>query len=131
MTYEVSKKIKTFKDLRAWEYSHNLVLQIYRLSKKFPDDERFGLTNQMRRAAVSVSSNIAEGFSRRSGKDKQNFYRISHGSAAEVLSQITIAKDLQYITDSEYQEVESLIFDAQKLISGLIKAINDGKGQYE
>ncbi len=94
-----------YKDLSAWKKSRIVVSEIYLITKKFPDDEKFGLTNQLRRAAVSVPSNIAEGYNRRSDKEFAHFLKIAKGSAAEMETQIILAMDLKYITkeEAEYQ----------------------------
>lgn len=89
---------KSYKDLLVWQQGHEFVLFIYTLSKKFPKEEVFGLTSQIRRAAVSITSNIAEGFGRSGKKDKAMFYRNSKAPLFEVDNQLTIAKDLEYIT---------------------------------
>lgn len=117
----MENKIKTFKDLNAWKESHLLILEIYKLTEKFPSSEIFGLTNQIRRASVSISSNIAEGFSRQSYKEKTQFYSIALGSLSEVQSQITIALDLKYTTKSKYTELEERTIIVSKLLNGLIK----------
>lgn len=97
MNQELSK-IKSFTDLNTWKEAHKLVLLIYKITKQFPHEEQFGLTNQIRRAVVSITSNIAEGFSRSSYKEKSQFYSISLGSLTEVQNQLLIARDLKYIT---------------------------------
>jgi len=89
-------KIKSFTDLKAWQEAHKLVLMIYKISKSFPKEEIFGLTSQIRRAAISITSNIAEGFSRKSYLEKIQFYFTSLGSLSEVQSQLLIAKDVNY-----------------------------------
>lgn len=99
---ETREKIKTFKDLLTWQEGHNLVLIVYKATNRFPHDERFGLTNQIRRASVSITSNIAEGFSRRTKKEKARFYNMGLGSLTETENQILVAKDLGYITDEEF-----------------------------
>ncbi len=77
-------KIKSFTDLTVWQKSHQLTMMIYKVSKTFPKEEKYGLISQMRRAAVSVEANIAEGFAKRGMKDKVNFYNIAQGSISEV-----------------------------------------------
>jgi len=84
--------IRHFRDLRVWQESHSLVLAIYKLTKKFPHDERFGLVDQSRRAAVSITSNIAEGFGRGTARDKKHFYMTAKASLAELQNQLLIAK---------------------------------------
>lgn len=98
MNQESGKKIRSFTDLHAWQKAHELVLEVYKITKYFPREEQFGLTNQIRRASISVSSNLAEGFSRRSYKEKIQFYSMALGSTTEVQNQLLIAKDVDYIT---------------------------------
>lgn len=117
----MENKISTFTDLNAWKQAHFLVLKVYLLTKKFPREELFGLTNQIRRAIVSVTSNIAEGFSRNSYKEKVQFYPIALGSLTEVQNQLIIAHDLEYISQTEFQESEAILIIVSKLLNGLIK----------
>jgi len=116
-----SRKIKSFTDLNAWKEGHKLVLVIYKITKEFPKEEQFGLVNQIRRAVVSITSNIAEGFSRYSYKEKSQFYSISLGSLTEVQNQLLISKDLDYITNEVFHAVAKQTVDINKLINGLIK----------
>jgi four helix bundle protein len=116
------EKVKNFTDLIAYKKSHALVLEIYSLTKKFPPDEKFALTNQMRRSAISITSNIAEGFSRNSSKDKAHFYAISKGSLTEIHSQILISKDLKYVCESDFNSTVMKIEECCKIISGLIRS---------
>jgi four helix bundle protein len=126
MNKEVSitlkEKIQSFKDLLTWQEGHKLVLIIYKLTNKFPAEERFGLTNQLRRAAVSVTSHIAEGFSRRTMKDKAQFYHMGLGSLTETENQSLVARDLEYFSDKEYISSQDQIVLVSKLLNGLIKA---------
>jgi four helix bundle protein len=89
-------KAKTFEDLVVWQKAHQLVLQIYKLTRNFPQDELFGLTSQIRRAAVSVPANVAEGFKRKGKADKVRFFNISQGSLEEVRYYLILAQDLGY-----------------------------------
>ena len=114
-------KLKSFTDLNIWKYGHELVLEIYRVTKKFPKEEMFGLTSQLRRAIVSFTSNIAEGFSRSSYKEKSQFYSMSLGSLSEVQNQLLIAKDIGYITKSEFESLFERTILLSKLSNGLIK----------
>ena len=95
--------IKSFTDLEAWKHGHHLVLKIYELTKEFPRDEVFGLVSQMRRCAVSITSNIAEGFSRRSDKEKLQFYSITLGSITELQNQLLICRDIGLMPESQFQ----------------------------
>lgn len=114
-------KISSFKDLVVWQKGHVLVLEIYSITKQFPKEELFGLTNQIRRAAVSFTSNIAEGFSRSSYKEKTQFYSISLGSLTEIENQLIIAKDLEYISNKEYDKLIERIIELHKITNGIIK----------
>jgi four helix bundle protein len=114
-------KIRSFTDLNAWKEGHKLVLVIYEITKKFPREELFGLTNQIRRAAVSITSNIAEGFSRQSYKEKVQFYSMAQGSVTELQNQLLISKDVNYINKDEFQKISEQAIVVHKLITGLIK----------
>ena len=115
-------KIQTYKDLFAWQEGHVLVLQVYKYTKNFPRDEQFGLTSQLKRAVVSITSNIAEGFSRRTYKEKQQFYLFAKGSLLEVDNQILIARDVGYVTDKQYEILTMQIEKVGRLLTGLIKS---------
>lgn len=116
-----NEKIKTFTDLNAWKESHKLALTIYKITKDFPKEEMFGLINQMRRAAVSITSNIAEGFSRQSYSEKVQFYSIAQGSNTELQNQLLVAKDISYLNTRDFNEVAKQSIEAHKLLNGLIK----------
>lgn len=116
-----TNKIQSFKDLDVWKEAHRLVIKIYKITKDFPREEQFGLVGQMRRAAVSETSNIAEGFVRKSYKDKAHFYNMSKGSLAELQDQLLICRDVGYLDDVKYNEVELDIIRVQMIISKFIK----------
>lgn len=118
--YSMSDKVKSFTDLVAWKKSHEFALDIYKITKQFPSDEKYGLIDQLRRASISITSNIAEGFSRRTSKEKIRFYYTAFGSLLEIQSQLLISKDLGFIKDIELIFVKSV--EIKKLISGLIKS---------
>lgn len=117
----LNNKIKSFEDLRVWQDGHKLVLDIYRITKKFPREEMFGLVMQLRRAGVSFTSNIAEGFSRASFKEKAQFYSMALGSLTEIQSQLMVAHDLDYISLGEFKDLYGRIIDLNKMTNGLIK----------
>lgn len=117
-------KIKSFTDLNAWREGHKLVLMIYKVTKEFPREEMFGLISQMRRAAVSVTSDIAEGFSRNTAKDKCQFYSIAHGSLTELQNQLIIARDIKYISKEDFSKIAQQTIVVHKLITGLKKIKN-------
>jgi len=110
--------IKTFKDILAWKKAHSLVLQIYKVTDNFPKKEIFVLVSQMRRCAVSIPSNIVEGFKRRTKNDSIHFYNIAEGSLEELKYQLILAKDLKYISEEEFNEIYNLAEEVGKLING-------------
>lgn len=120
---DARKPIRSYKDLIAWQKAMDLVVEIYRITKRFPPEEQFGLTAQMRRAAVSIPSNIAEGYGRNTTKEYRNFLRISIGSNCELETQITAAHRLEYVTAVEYSTLELHIGDVGKLLYRLRQSI--------
>lgn len=116
------KKINTFQDLKVWQKAHELVLSIYQITREFPNDEKFGLVNQMRRAATSIAFNIVEGFERQSSKDSLHFYNISDGSLEELKYQLILAKDLKYINQSTYKVTLLLAEEVSKMLNSWIKS---------
>lgn len=121
------EKIKSFTDLRAWREGHKLVLMTYKETENFPQKEIFGLTNQMRRAAVSATSNIAEGFSRNSTKEKYQFYCVAQGSVTELQNQLIIARDVGYLDQDKFDKLARQTIAVHKLINGLKKIKNNTK----
>ena len=113
-------KISSFQQLRAWQEAHKLVLMVYDATKEFPGDERFGLVAQMRRAAVSVAANIAEGFKRRGIKDKIRFYNTSEGSLEELKYFLLLSRDLRYVSSEE--ELMGQAETVGRLLNGLISS---------
>ncbi|HOK17035.1 MAG TPA: four helix bundle protein [Defluviitoga tunisiensis] len=112
---------KSFEDLIVWQNAHQLVLEIYKITKDFPSEEKFALVSQMRRSAVSVPANIAEGFRKRGIRDKLNYYNIAQGSLDELNYYIILSKDLGYIQTNKH--LLEQIKEVAKLLSGLIKSI--------
>ena len=110
----------TFRNLNVYNKSKELVKQVYELLKKFPREEQFALCDQLRRAVISIPSNIAEGSGRNSQKDQAHFYSIAYGSLMETFSQLDIACDLGYIRQEEFNQLELLIKEEAKMLSGLI-----------
>lgn len=117
----MAKKIKSFTDLDAWKEGHKLVLIIYKLTEGFPERETYALVTQMRRAAVSITSNIAEGFSRRSYKGKIRFYSMAQGSLTELQNQLLVARDVGYISQRKYATVFAQTVKVHKVVNGLIR----------
>ena len=115
-------KIYHFEKLDVWQQSRQVVVAVYNLVKKFPIDERFGLCDQMRWAAISVPSNIAEGVSRVAVKETIHFLEIAFGSLMEVYCQLQIAMDLGYITEEEFNQIKPLIQSTSNMLNGLHRA---------
>lgn len=112
----------TFEKLDVWQKSRILVKRIYEITKSFPDEEKFGLTSQIRRASISISSNLAEGSSRQSFKDQAKFSIISYGSLMEVLNQLILANDLDFISLDKLQETRPLIEEISNKLDKLTKS---------
>ena len=119
----MTEKIKNFQDLRIWQKGIEVVKDIYILTKKFPKEELYGLTSQMRRSAVSIPSNIAEGFRRYHNKEYKQFLYIALGSCAELETQIIIANELDYINNTDKTEVIEKIKYICRMINKLIKKL--------
>jgi four helix bundle protein len=118
-------KIRNFTDMRAWQEAHALYVGIYQTTHDFPKEELFGLTNQIRRAALSVTSNIAEGFGRSSSLDKVHFYIMARGSLFEVQNQLLAAKDTGLLEKSTFYTLFEQSQLAQRILIGLIKATRE------
>jgi four helix bundle protein len=121
----MGEKIRSFTDLNAWREAHTLVLDVYAITKSFPKDELFALTSQMRRCVISIDSNIAEGFSRNSAKDKLQFYAIALGSVTEIQSQLLVARDLKYLPSEKFKKIAEQTVLVGKLINGMKKSVSD------
>lgn len=115
--------MNSHKDLNVWKNAVSFVSDIYKITEHFPNSELFGLTNQIRRAAVSIPSNIAEGAARTSQKEFNQFLSIALGSRAEVETQLLIALNLQFISTNEYKELTIKIDDIRKMLIGLKKSL--------
>jgi four helix bundle protein len=121
------KTIKSFTDLTAWQKAHALAVAIYKATIEFPTNEQFGLTNQIRRAAVSVTSNIAEGFGRRSKADRTHFYDMARASLAETQSQLLLARDVGYLAAPVFTVLATQSVEVHKIMTGLINATREQK----
>lgn len=116
---------QSFEQLIVWQKAHQYVLSIYRITKLFPKDEIFGLVSQMRRAAISITANVAEGYTRIGSKDKLRFYNISQGSLEETRNFILLSKDLEYISIEDKEALKIQAAEISRLLNaycrGLIK----------
>jgi len=117
--------LRNYKDLRVWQKAYNLSLDSYRLTKDFPKDELYGLTAQIRRCSVSISSNIAEGYARHSTREYVRFLYIAYGSLAELETQLLISKDLKYINYENFQKFILLHGDVERMLFALIKSLKE------
>jgi four helix bundle protein len=117
--------IRSYRDLKAWQKGMELVREIYRVSRKFPKEELFGLMSQIRRAAVSVPSNIAEGHAKLSRKEYQHFLGHARGSLAEIETQILIAKDLDYLNEIDMNHILNLSAEVGRVLNGLLASLRE------
>jgi four helix bundle protein len=115
--------VRTFRDLVVWQKAIDLVTKIYRVTQNFPKEEMFGLISQLRRAAVSVPSNIAEGQGRLTEKEFRQFLGNARGSLSEVDTQIIIAKNLGYLDESDFKDLSAMIAEVGRVLKGLISSV--------
>ncbi|MBK3515720.1 four helix bundle protein [Carboxylicivirga marina] len=113
----------SFERLTAWQLSRVFVKKIYQLTSNFPIEEKYGLVSQLRRASISISSNLAEGSSRLSAVDQKRFYQYSYSSLMEVINQIIISSDMNFISDEELVELRKDGNELSKVINGLVKSL--------
>lgn len=118
--------MQDFKKLKVWEKAHQLTLEVYSASKKFPRDELFALTSQVRRASSSVAANIAEGSGRRSRKEFMYFLGISIGSVSEVEYFLILAKDLKYLDQIEYKRINTLADETKRMLISFLQRVEKG-----
>lgn len=115
-------RIFSFEKLIAWQKGRELALLIYRTTKQFPKEEIFGLTSQMRRCSISIASNLAEGSGRQSLKEKARFSEIAYSSSLELLNQVILSNDFEYINENDYLSLREKIAEVNMLIDGLYKS---------
>ena len=117
--------IKSYKDLIVWQKSMSLVCEIYKITETFPQTEKYGLISQMRRCAVSIPTNIAEGRRRLSKKEFRRFIIIAYGSGAELETEIEIAKRLNLIPFSQDETIDTLLLEVMKMLNSIIKTLKN------
>ncbi|WP_145260745.1 four helix bundle protein [Calycomorphotria hydatis] len=115
--------MQDFHELQVWQKSHQLTLEVYRITKGFPPDERFGLTNQIRRSSVSIGSNIAEGCGRGSNADFNRFCQMAMGSACELEYQLLLAGELNYLSDEEHGNLSASVVEIKKMLSSFMRRL--------
>ncbi len=117
--------IKTFKDLVVWQKSYVLTLDVYKETKEFPTDEKYGLTSQIRRAAASIPFNIAEGYGRRYLGQYIQFLKIAYASGAELETQLLLAKDLEYLNQAKFNDLFEKQNEIERMLAALIRALGE------
>jgi len=117
--------LKSFKELKVWQKSYKLCLHIYKVTKLFPKDEMYGLTSQIRRSAVSIPSNIAEGYGRKTTLEYVRFLYIAYGSVCELETQTMLSGDLDYVGKSRLQKLRAEIGDVERMLKALIKSLEN------
>jgi four helix bundle protein len=115
--------VEDFKDLRVWGKAHDLTVEIYQRTRSFPREEIYGLTSQMRRASGSIGANIAEGCGRRSDPEMKRFVQIARGSASELEQHLLLARDLKFLTTSEFAELEKKTLEVQRMLAALAQRL--------
>lgn len=115
--------MQDFRELRVWEKAHKLTLEVYRTTRSFPDDERYGLTSQMRRAAASIGANICEGCGRETRPDFAHFLQIAAGSSSELQYHLVLAHDLGYLRTDHCSQLMGNITEIKRMLTGLIQRL--------
>jgi four helix bundle protein len=115
--------MEDFKHLKVWSKAHSLTLDVYRLTRTFPKDEIYGLTSQIRRASASIGANLAEGCGRRSDAEMRRFVQIARGSANELEYHLLLARDLQFLEDSEFRNLEARVLEVQRMLAALAQRL--------
>ena len=115
--------MKDFRDLKVWQKAHQLVLAVYKVTRSFPGDERFGLTSQLRRSIVSIASNISEGCGRSSDRELARFLDISAGSSSETEYQLLLARDLGYIDQEQHHVLTTQVNEVRRMLHSFIQKL--------
>jgi len=115
--------LRNYRDLKVWSKSYGLSLELYRLSRSFPKEELYGITSQLRRAAVSIGANLAEGCGRRTNAEMARFVRISMGSASELDHHLLLCKDLGFLQDEDYKRTSRGLVEIRKMLAALLDSI--------
>ena len=118
--------MKSYRDLLVWQKSIDLVVEAYKVTGRFPKDEQFALVNQMRRAVVSIPSNIAEGYARRTRKEYIQFVQIAFGSGAELETQLLISRKLGYLSEERFKNLNDKLSEILRMLNGLLSSLRGG-----
>ena len=122
----MNQAVGDYKDLVAWQRAMDVGLQVYKATESFPSSEKYGLTSQLRRASVSVASNIAEGYGRGSTRDYLRFLRAARGSLYEVETQLLFAQQLEFVSSQACEQLRSRLKDVARVLAGLIRSVGKG-----
>jgi four helix bundle protein len=125
------ERMRNYRELDVWEKSHKLTLELYRLSRSFPREETYGLTSQMRRAAVSIGANLAEECGRRTSPELARFVRIAMGSASELDYHLLLCRDFEFVTESQYERSVADLTRVRKMLSALLGSIETKLAEQE
>jgi four helix bundle protein len=117
--------LKNYRELNVWQKAYGLCLEIYKVTRDFPKEERYGLTSQIRRAGVSIPSNIAEGYGRKTTREYIQSLYIAYGSNCELETQILLSNDLGYVKDGKIEELQQKIGDVERMLKGVIKSLEN------
>ena len=115
--------LKNYKELKVWQRSYQLCIDVYKITKSFPQEEKYGLTSQMRRSALSVPSNIAEGYGRKKTPEYVQALYIAHGSHCELETQILLSGDLNYIAKEDLNKLQGTVSEVERMLKALIKSL--------
>jgi four helix bundle protein len=117
--------MRNYRDLQVWSKAHNLTLELYRVSRQFPREEIYGITGQMRRAAVSIGANLAEGCGRRTSSELARFVRIAMGSASELDYHLLLSRDLGFMAADEFTRASSALIEVRKMLTSFLNSVEE------
>ena len=115
--------MKDFRDLKVWDRAHQLTLDVYRATSGFPREELYGLTSQIRRCSASIGANIAEGCGKRGNGEFQRYLQIASGSASELAYHLLLARDLQFLADSSYEQLSKNLSEMRRMLTALLQKV--------
>jgi four helix bundle protein len=117
--------MRNYRDLQVWSKAHHLTLELYRISRQFPREETYGITSQLRRAAVSIGANLAEGCGRRTSSELARFVRIAMGSASELDYHLLLSRDLGFMAADEFTRASSALIEVRKMLTSFLNSVEE------